>query len=226
MYTYGYIKTAILAKLNLTEKEALEQDLLDTFPYNINECISQIASTIKPRFDCVRKTAFNHKIPIPVELETIPKDESLTQKNLREFKIKEYLSDKILVGDVFRMPQGFIAFSGKSVVERDGEYHAHEVHEEVVHVGNDKIIFLKPGCYTITYDASWMQFSDRTKDSDELDIPTDILMCLPSYVASQIWKIDDERKAAIYRNEFEILFSRINNSDYRGNKTFAPEGGW
>ena len=47
-------------------------------------------------------------------------------------------------------------------------------------------------------------------------------MCIPSYVASQIWKIDDERKAAIFRNEFEILFARINNSDYRGNRTFTP----
>ena len=44
MYTYGYIKNAILTKLNLTEKEALEQNLLDTFIYNINECLSQIAA--------------------------------------------------------------------------------------------------------------------------------------------------------------------------------------
>ena len=64
------------------------------------------------------------------------------------------------------------------------------------------------------------------QDGDELDIPADVVICIPSYVASQVWKIDDERKANIFRNEFEIFFSRINNSDYRGVTTFGVRGGW
>ncbi len=240
-YTYGYIKNAILTKMNLTEKEANEQGLLDTFIYNINECLTQIASTIKPHYNSLKLTAYKNEIPIPSELlGPIGYKESVAQKTERENKLAKYLEDKIVVGNTFRMPEGFIAFSGKSIVqlEIDGVQRKFipsegstycdpkEVHDEVTHVGNDKIIFLKPGKYTITYDAFWKYFGDKMLDTEEIDIPADIIMCIPSYVASQLWKIDDERKAAIFRNEFEILFARINNSDHRGNKTFTTEGGW
>lgn len=240
-YTYGYLKNAILTKMNLTEEEANEQSLIDTFPYNINECLTQIASTIKPYYASHKVIVYQNEIPIPKEL-LAPTDrkEPINEKKEREIKLAKYLEDKVIVGDRVRMPEGFIAFSGKSIVqlEKIGPEvkfittgntiycEPKEVHDEVVHIGNDKIIFLKPGKYTITYDALWKQFTDKTLETEVIDIPVDIIMCIPSYVASQIWKIDDERKAAIFRNEFEILFARINNSDYRGNRTFTPEGGW
>jgi len=229
MYTYGYIKSAILTKMNLIEEEAIEQNIIDSFIYNINECLSQIASTIKPHYDCEKVIAYDEEIPIPEELSTAPLNETPEEREVRETALKEYLSDKILVGEVYRMPETFIAFSGKSYIEEEyaGLYKdPQEIHGEIVYVGNDKLIFLKAGKYIVTYDGSWPYFSDKMLDSEEVDIPTDIIMCLPSYVASQIWKIDDERKAAIFRNEFEILFSRINNSDYRGIRTLGSEGGW
>ena len=208
MYTYGYIKNAILTKLNLTEKEALEQNLLDTFIYNINECLSQIASTIKPDF-CTKQV-------------TVYKDE-------KEKSIKAYLEDKSLVNTLYKMPDNFIAFSGvpRFQEEKCNCYlPSKEVHDEVVHIDRNQVMFLKPGIYQITYDGWWPTFNDGMQDSDELDIPEDVVICIPSYVASQVWKIDDERKANIFRNEFEIFFSRINNSDYRGVNTFGVIGGW
>lgn len=238
MFTYGYIKNAILSKMDLGEADALEQDLMDAIPYNLNECLSQIASTIKPHFACIQVTAFKDEIPIPKDL-LPPMDEeepeTVTAKLERENKLKEYLKDKEVVGNIRRMPDGFIAFSGKSMMQNelgnrlDGTIlysEPHELHDEVAYVGNDKVTFLHPGKYIITYDENWPFFTDDMQDTTEIDIPADIIICLPSYVASQLWKRDDERKAAIYRNEFEIAFSRINNSDYRGNTTFIPEGGW
>lgn len=238
MFTYGYIKEAILSKMDLGESDALEQDLMDAILYNLNECLSQIASTIKPHFSCIQVTVFKDEIPIPEDL--LPptdeeKSETVKEKTEREKKLGEYLKDKELVGNVRRMPKDFIAFSGKSMMQNEigctveGKRiysQPHEVHDEVAFVGNDKLIFAHPGKYTITYDANWPFFTDTLPDTEEVDIPADIIICLPSYVASQLWKRDDERKAAIYRNEFEIAFSRINNSDYRGNTTFGIEGGW
>ena len=232
MYTYGYIKDAILKKLNLTEAEALEQNLLDTFIYNINECLSQIASTIKPDFKTKEVFVYHGQVPIPEELQiedNIPVDVRLE----KEEKLKKYLSDKVAENQLFEMPEDFIAFSGHPVFQEivPTPFGGHlepmcEVHEEVVHVDRKHIMFKKPGIYKITYDARWPTFTDKMQDADELDIPTDVLLCIPSYVASQVWKIDDERKANIFRNEFEILFSRINNSDYRGVNTFGVQGGW
>ena len=228
MYTYGYIKNAILTKLNLTEKEALEQNLLDTFIYNINECLSQIASTIKPDFCTKQVTVYKDEIPIPKEMlivDTDPVEVRLEKKK----SIKAYLEDKSLVNTLYKMPDNFIAFSGvpRFQEEKCNCYlPSKEVHDEVVHIDRKQVMFLKPGIYQITYDGWWRTFNDEMQDSDELDIPEDVVICIPSYVASQVWKIDDERKANIFRNEFEIFFSRINNSDYRGVNTFGVIGGW
>lgn len=236
MYTYGYIKNAILTKLNLTEKEALEQNLLDTFIYNINECLSQIASTIKPNFATKQVTVYEKEIPIPQEmvlLETDPVDVRLE----KEEALKKYLDDKTIVGKLYEMPKDFIAFSGvptfeeeqcmpHNIVDTPIYLPPKEVHDEVVHIDRKNILFKKPGIYQITYDGWWPTFNDEMQDADELDIPSDVVICIPSYVASQVWKIDDERKANIFRNEFEIFFSRINNSDYRGVQTFGVRGGW
>lgn len=228
MYTYGYIKNAILTKLNLTEKEALEQNLLDTFIYNINECLSQIASTIKPNF--ATKQVVVYKDKIPVEPELLPdKIDPVEVRLKKEEALKEYYEDKAVVGTPYTMPEDFIAFSGVPRVQEEicgCLKPSEELHGQAIHLDRKQVVFLKPGIYQITYDGWWPVFNDKLQDADEIDIPTDIVICIPSYVASQVWKIDDERKANIFRNEFEILFSRINNSDYRGVTTFGVEGGW
>lgn len=228
MYTYGYIKNAILTKLNLTEKEALEQNLLDTFIYNINECLSQIASTIKPKF--ATKQVIVYKDKIPVEPELLPdKTDPVEVRLKKEEALKEYYEDKAVVGTPYTMPEDFIAFSGVPRVQEEicgCLKPSEELHGQAIHLDRKQVVFLKPGIYQITYDGWWPVFNDKLQDADEIDIPTDIVICIPSYVASQVWKIDDERKANVFRNEFEILFSRINNSDYRGVTTFGVEGGW
>ena len=49
MYTWGYVKDAILAKLYMNEEEARRANFLDSFPIYANECLTQIASTIRPK---------------------------------------------------------------------------------------------------------------------------------------------------------------------------------
>ena len=46
-YTWGYIKENTLAKLNLDEEEANQQNFLSRFPYYANEAMTQICSAIK-----------------------------------------------------------------------------------------------------------------------------------------------------------------------------------
>lgn len=69
-------------------------------------------------------------------------------------------------------------------------------------------------------------FTPTTQDDVELDIPDDILVCLPSYIASQLFKIDDEQKSSIYRNEYEMALARINENDYATNKVINNGGDW
>ena len=50
MYTWGYIKDVCLAKMDLDENEATVQNLLSRFPFYANEVITQVCSSIKPKY--------------------------------------------------------------------------------------------------------------------------------------------------------------------------------
>ena len=80
--------------------------------------------------------------------------------------------------------------------------------------------------YFISYNARWYTFNKSLPDDEVIDVPNDILECIPSYIASQLFKIDDEQKSAIYRNEYEMAIARINENDYSTNKVFDGRGDW
>ena len=80
--------------------------------------------------------------------------------------------------------------------------------------------------YFISYNARWYTFNKSLPDDEVIDVPNDILECIPSYIASQCYKIDDEYKASVFRNEYEIMLSRIDNSNFKNTKTIKIEGDW
>lgn len=198
MYTWGYIKNASLAKLDLLddEMESDKRDFVDKFPFWANEAMTQICSAIKPK---------------------------------RTFVQFEITNDKI--GILQEMPDDFISFGDdvntRQFTDNCNNTYLLECHDEdLTFKGYNQIIFWKVGLYTISYNARWYMF-DEGIDSDEyLNLPMDILDCLPSYIAHQCYKVDDETKAAIYRNEYEMFLARIDNTDYKQTKTFTIGGDW
>lgn len=209
MYTWGYIIASALAKLDLDdmdENETTVQTMLSRFPIYANEAMTQICS-IKP----YRKYA--------------------------EFTIRE--SD---VGIEQNMPDDFIGF-GDNVNTREYELcycdnrisYRHKDHEKCVEechddditfVNYNTIKFNKIGKYNISYNARWFTFTSSTDESTKLNVPLDVLDCLPSYMASQGYKIEDETKSAIYRNEYEMFLSRLDDTNFKNTKTFIIGGDW
>ena len=208
-YTWGYIKDVSLSKLDLEEPEATVQNLLSRFPFYANEVITQISSSIKP------KQEFAH-----------------------------FVIDKTNVGVPQFMPSDFVSFGDdvnyerviSTVYPRTAELDETSIEVDVEEVelhdsdfkyyGYNKVVFKHVGDFYISYNARWYTF-DKSIDNDiELSIPTDILECIPSYIASQCYKVDDETKAQIYRNEYEMMLARIDNTDYETNKTFKIGGDW
>ena len=196
MYTWGYLKDVSLAKLDLDELEANEQDLLSRFTFYANEVITQVSSTIKPKHAYAT---------------FIVKKEDL-------FKLKT-------------MPSDFISFGAdvNTIEEVDtwnDRWFRQCTDEDFTYKGYNQVMFYKEGIYTISYNARWFTF-DKDLDNDYVfDIPTDILECIPSYIAHQCYKIDDETKSAIFRNEYEVFLARIDDTNYRENKTFTIGGDW
>ena len=200
MYTWGYIKENTLNKLNLSEEEANEQGFLSRFSYYANEAMTQICSAVRPK------------------------------DTFADFLINQYT-----VGMPIDMPTMFVAFSDdvaeRQVVEEydwGGDiHHWEEVGDEFVeYYGYNQIIFKQPGLYRIPYKARWFFFTKETHNTEVIPAPADVCDAIPSYIASQCWKIDDETKSAIYRNEFEMFLARIDDTSFKSQRTFHTGGGW
>lgn len=206
MYTWGYIKDVTLMKLDLDEDEANTLNLMKRFKHYANEAITIICSSVKPKRTFATIVVTKDDIGKPI---TIPD--------------KDFIS---FGDDVNRITQT--------------EYNSPIVREatdsDFVHCGYNQIIPYIEGTFAISYNARWITFlfedynhdgiDDGQDDSTELDVPTDILECLPSYIASQCMKVDDEYKAATFRNEFELMLARIDDTDFKSNKTFSIGGDW
>ena len=195
MYTWGYIKEASLSKLDLSEEEAATQNLLSRFSFYANEVITQVCSSVKPKY------SFAH------------------------FEITHDM-----VGVPQTMPADFVSFGDDmcySILKAHGIAEQVELHDDdFIYHGYNKVIFKHIGDFYISYNARWFTFSKTLTDESVLDVPTDILDAIPSYIASQCYKIDDDYKAQVFRNEYEIALARIDNTHYKSAKTIKIDGGW
>lgn len=92
---------------------------------------------------------------------------------------------------------------------------------------SDHILVLpndKPGMYTIYYHAYPTQLSVLTDDDYVLALDPEVAALLPLYMASQLYKDDDNGIATTYRNEFEVgLDALVNTSHYSGKEKFTSE---
>lgn len=197
MYTWGYIKDAALAKLDLDQDEANEMRLINRFPFYANEVITQICSAIKPKH-CYYEIV-------------------ITEDNVNTL---QKIDDRM-----------FIAFGDDvSTIEYSDEYGTRwldECHDDIVeYKGYDSFICRQVGIYRISYKARWITFDNSTPSDEVLDVPADILECIPSYIAHQCYKIDDEYKSSVFRNEYEMFLSRIDDTHFKTNKTFTIGGDW
>jgi hypothetical protein len=247
MYTWGYIKEATLAKLDVSNTDAVNLGYMNRFYIYANEAIGQISSAVKAKlayatFKAVHKERllkylsrkyqiidFTFLHTTPYNVEDLP---TKFQACLKEYK------SYVFVNDVVKMPDDYIAFSlkSKAYVTRYEYYTNFDrfyIEENKTVADNDCLLygsqsvkFIEPGLYEIPYNARWFIFSSTTPDDLEIPVPSMILDALPSYIASQIFKIDDEQKAAIMRNEFEIFVSRINDNDDSEPESIVIGGDW
>jgi hypothetical protein len=132
------------------------------------------------------------------------------------------------VGLPLTMPNDFIAFDDDvALIMHDSEYGFYEAHDEQLrYYGYNQVIFNCTGTFRIPYKARWYFFTKDLDNNAVITAPADVCDAIPSYVVSQCYKVDDEQKAAIYRNEFEIFLARIDDTSFKTQRTFTIGGGW
>lgn len=134
------------------------------------------------------------------------------------------------VGIAQTMPDDFISFGDDVCYElvNNGKFlEKHQIFDvDFEYCGYNQVIFKHPGNFYISYNARWYTFTKAIDDNEKIDIPNDILDCIPSYIVSQCYKIDDEYKAQVFRNEYELMLSRIDATNYKNTKSILIEGDW
>ena len=85
----------------------------------------------------------------------------------------------------------------------------------------------KPGVYTVYYKAYPAQITLETADDYVMELDPEVAAILPLYMASQLYKDDDNAIATVYRNEFEIAYERLTQSaNIQRKEEFSCESGW
>lgn len=94
----------------------------------------------------------------------------------------------------------------------------------------DKTLVLQrnePGTYTVYYKAYPSHITLDTPDDYELALDPEVATLLPMYMASQLYKDDDNSISTVYRNEWEVAFERLSqNSNAPHKEEFVSESGW
>lgn len=94
----------------------------------------------------------------------------------------------------------------------------------------DKVLVLDrnvAGNYTIYYKAYPEKITTSTLDNYELPVDDEVVVLLPLYMASQLYKDDDADIAALYRTEFDTAFSLLKNKPQTPSaEEFVCESGW
>ena len=136
--------------------------------------------------------------------------------------------DEHNVGRLVVMPDDFISFNDSVVYYMTPDKTARlEVGDDFIeYFGHNEFVCHAEGTYRIPYNARWFFFAKDTPDTLVLPMPADICDAIPSYVVSQCYKIDDEVKAATYRNEFEMFLARLDDTTFRRQRTFHIGGDW
>lgn len=250
MFTYGYIREAVMAHLDIDETEAQDMNLLSRFHIFANEAMQAICAS-KPMYRYIDVTVVEKFDPIvtddvgsffrPATEAEINWDRE-TQGDLDVI----FLSDELLkdyyhkqniyeVNEKITMSDTFIAFAnkfcwkittvkptisqileaeafGKTLTETTKKGEAKQ-DDDFSYLSKNQLKFYKPGRYLIPARYLWYRFDSGIGDDKEIDMPADILLTIPLYIASVCLQIDNLQKAQILRQEFELALARCTSGD-------------
>lgn len=139
-----------------------------------------------------------------------------------EYAVKVQYNLKELAPDFYQLGENQIYYEGGN---QKGYLKLNKYYRE-----GDKVLVLErnmPGSYTVYYRAYPPEIKSYTDDDYELPLDRELAVLLPLYMASQLYKDDDNGIATSYRNEFEVgLESLIDTSVNNGYEQFTSESGW
>ena len=80
------------------------------------------------------------------------------------------------------------------------------------------------GNFIMKYQCYPVKIEDETDNDEEIDLPDEVAVILPLYIASQLYQDDDIALATAYRNEFEVAIDNI--YPRKDDTKFVSKTGW
>lgn len=80
------------------------------------------------------------------------------------------------------------------------------------------------GNFILKYQAYPTKIEEDTDDDEVINLPEEVAVILPLYIASQLYKDDDIALATVYRNEFETAI--LNMYPRKEDLQFVNKSGW
>lgn len=265
-FTYGYIREATMAHLDIDEEEAQAMHLLERFHIYANEAMQAICGS-KPMYKYFEATVVSKYAPLvrytpdesseaiirlATKREIALHEEGIEDPDLvwlNEVQVKQYWHERQTyeVSEKIAMEDTFIGYAFKQawkIVEvkpsiddiLDAEafhkplpkstfkHERAEVNQDYAYIGKNQLKFYKPGQYLIPGKYMWYRFESGVSDDQEIEMPSDILLTIPLYIASICMQIDTPQKANIKRNEFEMALARCTSTDFMELPKF--KGSW
>lgn len=238
-YTYGYLREATLAHLDIDEQEAQSQNLLRRFHIFANEAMQAVCSS-KPMYQYIDITVVDEFAPLVMQdgAFLVPATEEQINWDIEtlgtpDFKFAndeitgDYYHERNIYkkGETLTMRDNFLSFANKKMIKIVKEKNPITCKEQMVtqdievdhdlsFIGKNAVKFYKPGEYLIPARFTWFRFQSDTQDEDEIDMPTDIFLTIPLYIASICYQIDNMKKAQVIRQEFETALARCVATDF------------
>jgi len=234
-FTYGYLKEAVRAHLDLEEDELETLNINQRFHIFANEAIQQICYT-KPKYQYFQFQAVSTMPKLVYDNGNIrvatTEEVNWTAHNLPEplfvsdtETIEWYNEQHIyLVGQVITMPNDFLSFTAKpafawttSISERQ-----RVKAQFITYISNNEFFVQAAATYQIPYRATWINFKQNTEEDAGINMPTDLLLTIPIYVASICLQQRNLNMSQAKRQEFEIAVSRCKSSELLTNYVITP----
>ena len=167
------------------------------------------------------KFDFTTSYPMALKNVAIYKETFATDDDVVPFTSKIKYDMKALAPDFYMIdPQG---------IYYEGAYQKYLQTSDFYQEGTKTLVLDRDmvGSFTIYYRAYPVVITNQTDDDYELPIDPEVYTLLPLYMASQLYKDDDNGIATAYRNEFEVGFERlVNSANLSAYEEFTSESGW
>ncbi len=169
--------------------------------------------------DEIVKLSFASTYPSFVKNLTVYGETFDTADEIPAYSEKMRYNLKELAEDFYELGSNYIVYEGDRT-----EYLQMS---DYIREGSDSIVLdrSKPGEYTVYYHAYPPKITQATLDDYEIPLDPEMVVLIPLYVASELYKDDDVSIATQYRNEFELGLEGLRNDDYSQGQ-FTSESGW